>query len=367
MKRKLLITVDYEIFGNGTGDVRQHVVDPTARMAEVCDRYGMPLTVFFEAEEYLAFDRNREALVAGLGYDPAELIAEQVCSLASRGHDFQLHLHPQWYGAGLEDGNWQLRLEKETVDSLFETGEDTFRYIGERKQLIEGLLPCANRRPVIAYRAGAFSARPGLRLLPALAGNGFQFESSVVRGLHREAEHYQLDYRGVNSHAPMWAVDDDVAVEDSGGAIWEIPIYSQTKRRYRQLTPHRLKAKFSKNVPKEQQKAMVGRFAQPKHPLKMLQTLVEPVPIKLDYHNLPPAELLKMIRSAPEPEDSTLPDVLVLIGHTKEHIDDEGFDRFLAGVAADAELEVVTFHDIAECLSGRGRSAGISAVETAPV
>jgi hypothetical protein len=347
MPRKIIITVDYEIFGNGTGDVRQHVVDATQRMAAVCRRYSAPLTIFFEIEEFMAFERGRVALSEHLGYDPAQLIRDQISSLSAEGHDIQLHVHPQWYGASFVAGKWQLQPEVETIDALFATADLASDYVRSRKEVIESLLADRSAKPVIAYRAGAFSARPGARLLAALRENGFHFESSVVRGLHRESGHYSLDYRGVESMEPMWRVSDDVAQEDLEGAVWEVPIYSETKRRYRQLTLSRLKAKFSKNVPKEQQKAMVGRFATPTRPLKMLKMLLEPVPIKLDYHNLSPKDLLRMIRSAPAPTDPALPDVLVLIGHSKEHIDDEGFDRFLAAVAAEPDLDVVTFHEAA--------------------
>ena len=60
--RHVVLSVDYEIFGNGEGDVRQHVTGPTERMARLCEKYGSPLTVFFEVEEYLAFEKFRDAL-----------------------------------------------------------------------------------------------------------------------------------------------------------------------------------------------------------------------------------------------------------------------------------------------------------------
>jgi hypothetical protein len=101
MPRHLVITVAYEVFGNGTGDVRQHVVEPMERMARVADEFGLPITIFFEAEEYLAFARHADVLKQALGYDPAQLMREQCVALARRGHDLQLHLHPQWAGAEL--------------------------------------------------------------------------------------------------------------------------------------------------------------------------------------------------------------------------------------------------------------------------
>src|ERR1039458_10354222 len=114
--RRLILSVDYEIFGNGTGDVRQHVIQPTARMAGACQRQGLPLTVFFEAEEYVAFDKFSRELTRALGYDPASLIRDQIRSLVQVGHDVQLHLHPEWHGADFRDGKWILHPEHKTVD-----------------------------------------------------------------------------------------------------------------------------------------------------------------------------------------------------------------------------------------------------------
>lgn len=357
--KHLVLTVDYEIFGNGTGDVRRHMVEPTERMARVCERHAVPLTVFFEAEEYLAFARHARGLSRSLGYDPARLIREQVADLGRRGHDVQLHLHPQWYGARYEGGQWSINRTHETVDHLFETVEETSQYIGERKALLERLLPRnGHSHPVIAYRAGAFSARPGRKLLAALSQQGFRIESSVVKGLHRQDTHYALDYRDVNTSRGLWRVRQDVGQEARDGSLWEVPIHSVIRRRYHQATFHRMRAKFAGNVPQEQKQDLVRRFANPRHPVGVLKSLWEPVPIKLDFHNLSPASLMRMIRQATwRPEQGPL-DVLVLIGHSKEHVDDRGFDRFLAQVAADPGLKVVTFPELAVLLEEHSGEAG---------
>jgi hypothetical protein len=115
----LVLTVDYEIFGNGTGDVRQHVTEPTERMCRIAEKFGMPVTVFFEMEEYLLFQQYREALQRLLGYDPAAEMRRQAADLVRRGHDVQLHLHPQWFEAGFAAGEWQLRHDRLSVDTSF--------------------------------------------------------------------------------------------------------------------------------------------------------------------------------------------------------------------------------------------------------
>ncbi|MBI5388406.1 MAG: hypothetical protein HZA90_27390 [Verrucomicrobia bacterium] len=349
--RHLALTVDYELFGNGTGDVVQHVTGPTERMAALCRQHSVPLTVFFEAEEYLAFERHAEELKRSWGHDPARLIREQLAALAGQGHDIQLHLHPQWVGARFENGGWVLRPDQETVDGLFASQEEVTAYIGERKAVIERLVaPSAPGRTVRAYRAGAFAAQPGRKLLSALAHHGIVIDSSVVNGLQRKDDHVCLDYRKVPAGRQLWRVREDVAVEDRTGPLWEVPIHSVPRRRFQQATFSRLKAKFSKNVPREQQRRMVQQLGVGRGLLPMLRFLLQRVPIKLDFHNLSPRTLLRWIKAAPADPSAPL-DVLVLIGHTKEHLNDRAFGEFLAWVKREPGLEVVSLDRLADLLA----------------
>jgi hypothetical protein len=180
-KRYVVITVDYEIFGNGTGDVRQHVTEPAERMARVCEEYQAPLTVFFEAEEYAAFRRYSKNLRKNLGYDPARLMRDQAVDLCRRGHDLQLHLHPQWHGALYQDRQWVLHHERLTVDALFGSQSETDAYVASRKAIIDELARDSEGENLAAvYRAGGFAAQPGAKLLPALAANGFESKRTLL-------------------------------------------------------------------------------------------------------------------------------------------------------------------------------------------
>jgi hypothetical protein len=340
--RKLCLTVDYEIFGNGTGDVRKHVIDPTERMCRIAEKFGMPVTVFFELEEYLLFVRHRDELKSRLGYDPAAEMEQQAQDLARRGHDIQLHLHPQWYEAGFAEGEWQLHHHRLTVDALFDSQTETTQFIKARKEALEAI----SGQPVTCYRAGGFAAQPGGRLLHALAKTGFVLESSVVKGMFRQKPH-PLDYRSAPRSRRSWRISSDVSTEDAAGPLWEIPVHSSMGRRYHQLTFNRLKAKFSRHVPKARQQEMMDQLGVRKSVPGIISFLFQPVPIKLDFHNLTPAALMRMIRrAAAAPEGD--PDVLVLIGHTKEHSDDAAFEKFLRQVSLDRRLEVVSLGKLAE-------------------
>ena len=352
----ICLSVDHEVFGNGNGDVRRHIAEPTERMARICEKFGMPLTVFFEVEEYLAFVREREGLKEALGYDPAAELSAQAIDLIKRGHDLQLHLHPEWVGSRFEGGRWILRPERAAVDSLFETQKEVSAYIGERKAVIDGFYQAAGSPGrVTAYRCGAFCAQPGRMLLKALAEHGIVIDSSLVKGMVRKEEHVQLDFTGAPANRRHWQVFEDVAVEDAAGSVTEIPIYSRMGWRAQQLTPRRMMAKFSGNIPKEKQRAMVSQLGMGRTPTSVLRFLAQRFPIKLDFHNMSSRQLMRWIRSAPPAPEGDL-DVIVLIGHSKEHRDDKEFERFLAKVAADPGLEVVSMSQIAERLGRKAES-----------
>jgi hypothetical protein len=354
MKRQIILSVDHEIFGNGTGDVRRHMTEPAELMARTCEKHGMPLTVFFEVEEYMAFGRERERLVAVLGYDPEKEVRDQAVDFAKRGHDLQLHVHPEWVGATFHGESWQLRPDRRTVDSLFETLEETIEYIRSRKAVLDEIWEEAGSdRRVTAFRAGAFCAQPGSKLLPALGANGIFVDSSLVKGMTRDDEHVHLDFRAAPMWRRHWRVSRDVACEDKTGDVLEIPIYSQMGRRIQQLTPRRLLAKFSGSVPKEKQREMVSQLGMGRSPTSVARFLAKPFPIKLDFHNMSARQMLRWILNAPPAPAGDL-DVIMLIGHSKEHRDNANFDAFLAGVAANSSLEVISLNDFSAQLDRRG-------------
>jgi hypothetical protein len=351
--RHVIVSLDYEVFGNGAGDVRQHVVEPTANMAALAEAHGVPLTIFFEVEEFLAFRRHTDALKREIGYDPAELIAEQLRVLAAAGHDIQLHLHPQWYGAQYANGQWELQDDKLTVDSLFEEQNDVNTYIAERKAIVEELADRGNPdHRVVAYRAGGFCAQPGQRLLAALTHNGIRVDSSVVKNLCRQEGNVSIDYRGAPRDKMLWPVGSDVAVEDPSGDVFEIPIHSIMSRRILQANFRRLRAKFSRHIPKARQKAMVKELGMGSGPLQFLSFLTQPIPIKLDCHNISPATLMRWILSAPNAHRDDCADVLVIIGHTKEHISDRSFGRLMQRLADTPSVRPVSLAEfVSEHLS----------------
>lgn len=348
----LVLTVDYEIFGNGTGDVYRHVIEPASRLARLGQEYGVPFTFFFEVEEYLKHLEYKDVMKSDLGYDPANLMEEQVRILIKGGHDIQLHIHPQWVGARYVDNKWLLYEKHVTVDDLFSDQVDTTRYISNRKNILESIIKEVDPgRRIKAFRAGGFCAQPGIKLLSALADNKILIESSVVRGLFQNNGSTYINYRT----APLkklWRVKDNVSLEDSSGKVYEIPIHSVMRRRFYQFSLNRLKAKFSGNIPRERKKEIINNIGFRKNPFQIARSLWHIVPIKLDFHNLSPGIMIRWIQSAMLSDDVSEKNILVLIGHTKEHINDRPLARFLKAISVNPMIQVVTFDWLAKALEG---------------
>jgi hypothetical protein len=349
--KHLILSVDYELFGNGTGDVYKHVVNPASRIARLGQNHGIPFTFFFEIEEYLKHKEYTDDLNENLGYDPARIMEDQVKSLISNNHDVQLHIHPQWFDAKYKNSRWVLHEDQISINNLFKEQEEVDNYIASRKAILEQIIEKGKpRRKIKAFRAGGFCAQPGEKLISALARNNILIECSVVRGLYQPPN---IDYRQVYSLRSYWPVKNDVCKEDHSGVVYEVPIYSLMRRRFHQLTLTRLKAKFSSNVPKIRKKELLEHFDINWNPIRIMKFLCQAVPIKLDFNNLEPRTLIKWITNAKQINEDEELNLFVLIGHTKEQINDNKLNRFLELVSKDPNLKVITFAWFADYLEER--------------
>lgn len=219
----LLLTLDYELFGNGSGSVESCVVEPTRRFLEVAERHGAGVTLFVEALEFLAMQRARRRGAEAPARD-ARRVGRQLRAAVERGHDVQLHLHPQWADAHYAEGRWWVRPDRwrlgdlavETVRDLVSRGRD---------YLVETVgTACTGYRPT-AFRAGGWCVQPSGHVVRALVAEGFCVDSSVAPGLRRAERGEWYDFRAAPTDLAAWAVDRDVCrAESAGGRLLELPI-----------------------------------------------------------------------------------------------------------------------------------------------
>ena len=254
----IIITADYEIFGNGTGDVHHCLAKPTEKLLDICDVYGAKLTLFFEIVEYWAFkEAARKGRLNRSDSRAAQLMKQQAVEAVQRKHDVQLHIHPQWLGAEHTDQGWQLNMDYWSLPKVpHGLGEfsDIFSLRGllsRGKQDLEAMLtPYDPDYLCIALRAGGWCIQPAHDVITAMRDVGLLADSSVFKGGYLQEKPYHIDFRAAYSNCLPWrAHPEDInrpaVAEREKNTIWEMPIFALQKPRLNWLGFERLRKRFT--------------------------------------------------------------------------------------------------------------------------
>lgn len=249
-----LLTLDYELWGDGSGDVFQLMIEPTAKILDVCDQFNAKMTIFFEVVEYW---RLQEEWAKGnqMGYsqNPAEAIENQLREAVKNGHDVQLHLHPQWVDACWKDGRWVIDEENWRVgDYIPKNGLTLNDLFKKGKETLEKLLqPVKSDYRCIAFRAGGYCVLPSEKVVEAMCKNGFQIDSSVFNGGYTNGKLERYDFRNISEEKGYYFIESDVrTATDIETNLIEIPILAMPVAKWKKfLRPSKIISAL-KNVKK---------------------------------------------------------------------------------------------------------------------
>ena len=241
----LIITFDYEIFGDGSGDVFTHMIYPTQRILSICELHQIKTTIYFEVIEYL---KMKQEWTSGnrMGYteNPIEAIENQLKTAALAGHDIQLHIHPQWVDA-VYNGRWVLNMDNWRLgDFKGKQGYQLPELLKEGKEAIEALIQSVlPTYRCIALRAGGYNIMPSKEVYDAMLETGLKLDSSVYPGGFEQGALSRYDYR----EAPIgkdywWAKPDDFTKHCSGSAVMEIPVFALQQSRINKFGIERIKS-----------------------------------------------------------------------------------------------------------------------------
>ena len=224
---ELVFTSDYELFGNGQGEVSTCMIQPTSLLMTILEDYQKRMAFFLDVCEIWAFEETKLSGHFPDEFDPAQEIKTQIVEMIQRGHDVQLHLHPQWLNYEYSDEEWKLdykfwRLPKVeghqdwTIEELIEKGKT---YLEELIQPVKSDYKCQ------AFRAGAYCIQPEDKVIPALKKLGFKYDSSVLTGMKLDNG---LSYYNFESaiQKPFWKIGEMLALEDNASTLTEIPIFT---------------------------------------------------------------------------------------------------------------------------------------------
>jgi hypothetical protein len=187
----LALTHDWELRGDGSGDIEAIQFAPLRRLLEIYAKFGARTTILPDLMQQIRF-RQLEAEHPELK-SLADSWNEQVCETFRQGHDIHLHLHPQWLNAQYQDGRWQLQGDWSILNY---DRDSAYAMLARGKAYLENLLqPIDSSYRCLAFRAGALAAAPSDHLFKSLVTLGIKLDVSIAGGVFLNDRNLQLDYR----------------------------------------------------------------------------------------------------------------------------------------------------------------------------
>jgi hypothetical protein len=338
----LVLSLDYEIFGSGSGDVRLDMIEPTQRLLRLCDTHGAELSIFPEVGKYWAMKQTERAGTLRLGYSPSGEVEEQLREAVRRGHDVQLHLHPWWIGASFEENRWRLCPQYPGITDLphgLGSPDDPSSVVGvlhAGKSTLEALLqPVSAEYECLVYRAAMFWGQPSRELIAGMKAVGLVADSSVVSGLYETAP-APTDYRLAPSATGCWwtSADDIGRAGPAGEHIVEFPVCSEMKPYLCNFKWNKLRTSLQRRRIEKDNLHRHGMMEARKS-RDSLGTLLRKLgtrqPLKYDFCKLSAPDMIHRLRQIVRADQSEGADgrAVVMLGHSKDFWNDRHLDTFL--------------------------------------
>ncbi len=323
---EFIFTVDYEIYGDGSGSLKDLVIEPADLLLGLFDKYRVPMVIFVEAAEFDLINQYKTD-------KDIDFVIRQVRSAYKRGHEIGLHIHPQWYNARHDGARWQLDRSEYNLCILPE--ERIKAIVARAKNFIKFMVDDQRFDP-ISFRAGNWLFQPTQPAAKILYDNEVRIDSSVFKG--GRFKEYSVNYRKAMINGYFWKFEEDVAIENPDGKMLEIPIYARMVPFWQMVTQKRF---FIEKGYERYHQSKKGRWRKIKDYFNLKY------PKKLDFCRLTERELKEMIEFIIK-TDCKSPSVykpIVAIGHTKD-LRDINAVEYLLNFLRDYKIPVTTFSRI---------------------
>ena len=353
----LALTHDWELRGDGSGDIEQIQFAPLRQLLEVYAKVGTRTTILPDVMQQIAFrrgeSRHSELKNAADSWD------EHVRDAFRAGHDIQLHLHPQWRNAVYANGVWQLSGDW----SILKYDRDTaYAMLAEGKEYLERLLrPIDSDYQCVAFRAGALAAAPSAHLFRSLGNLGIQLDVSIAAGVFVNDQNLHLDYRNCEeTFLPFYPMMEDARrVSDKPEPVVCVPLnhfYGSRRAVTRQnISLARREVRLKRSTANRHNDSSVSAHSQPtssRYKLAFEKLIIPAVKRKyfvsdtgrLNYPLM--REMLFSIRQ--RAHDCGLAHVpIVLTNHPKDIRDLAAIERFVGEVSQAEDIRFITLRELA--------------------
>ena len=343
----IILTLDYEIHGNGDGDPYKLIIEPTERLLNLLEKFGARLTIMADVAEILKFKEYRDKK----GEDKFHygLIVSQLQRAILNGHDVQLHIHSGYFDSEYNNGRWEQNWDEYDLANL--PYERIFERIKTCKEFLEfNLRQVKKDYQCIAFRAANWSMTPTKDIYKALVANGIKIDTSVFKyGKRKGRVKFNYD-SAFHDIVPWFADKHDICEVDVNGSLLEVPIYCENRNLLAFLTPIRafrfIRAKFHKHkkISDISQYQEFNRKKQKRRKnvyVKMRNLLLRKHAWKLDFNQAGCFQIIRAINRIEKRFSNSRDDLpIVLIGHSKTFIKgNELFMRsFLRFVKSNPEM-----------------------------
>jgi len=354
---------DWELRGDGSGNVEKLQVEPMRRLVDIFDKYGIRGSFNVEVMQQMAFRTVEDHHPELKRY--ADLWEEAVTETYSKGHDIQLHIHPQWKDAKYLDGKWELASDWSILNY---SPADAAKMLNAGRELLEKLLrPVDPAYKCVSFRSGSWCIAPSSFILDLLVDMGIVFDMSIVAGVEYRTNRITLDYTKCDEpFLPYYPVMTDARrMSDKREPIVCVPT-NHFYRTRRHLAKHHIKQAVQRarkgfgsgapSLPTSGGDSYYSEWADVGHSSsvrKLYDKLVIPYAkgkhfisdiAQLDYQLM--TEMLAAIRRrARATGQREVP--IVLENHTKDITDFHDIERFVADVAVADDIKCVTLTEVA--------------------
>jgi hypothetical protein len=362
MKPKIYIALvdDWELRGNGTGCVEELQCKPMRKLMDIYESHNIHCTFNVEVMQQIYMRKYQEEYTELK--EQADAWDTAVLEAFRRGHDIQLHIHPQWKDAVYINGKWVLndnwditKYQEADVRAMF---TDCISYLKE-------LLPSTPPPHFISFRSGSWFIAPSDFMMQVLIDKGIKIDMTIVGGFVSNTKHGQLDYSKIEEDFLPYYPDMHDARKVSGHTteivcmptfnfifplVYRIPYY--LKKIVNKL---RVKGKsVSSDGGKEYNEWI------PNYKMNLLQRINSEIKRQryiADLANLSKIEMLCMIKSLYKKSKMSGKAIIPVIieNHTKNLSNPAQFyaiDKFVTKLVKDSNIHFVTISDLNEMLQG---------------
>ncbi len=202
----LALVDDWELWGDGSGDMAKIQFEPLLRLLEIYEANGLKASINAEVMQQLSHRQHavRYVQLGRLADRWDDLVLETV----RRGHDVQLHTHCQWSRSEFDGERWQLSGDWNITNY---PRAQAAEMVARSKEYLETLVRRVDPAySVSTYRAGSWAIAPSDHMMDVLVANQVAVDISIVAGMRIANAKVSVDYSTVEEgFLPFYPVPTD--------------------------------------------------------------------------------------------------------------------------------------------------------------